>query len=131
MIHSDGATQWARWLADYFRASGESNPFLLAAKLGWRIRVEMEEHNDIFVPARLAEWDGRKRTIRIFTAALYRHEGECESALHRACAHELFHGLAASDYHGLPPTLEIPSRLNCDEEETAAKVFAETLLTRL
>jgi hypothetical protein len=122
------AIEWGLRLAAYFHSQRKINPFLLAAQYGWRVIFETEEKTDLFVPACLAEWDGSQRTIRIFPAALYRLESESESALYRACAHELFHGLAASNYRRLPPALRISPRLNFAEEEMAAGVFADTLL---
>ena len=130
MTHTH-AREWGLRLAAYFHSQRKTNPFLLAAQYGWRVVLETEEEHEVFAPACLAAWDGSQRTIRIFTAVLYRHEGESASALYRACAHELFHGLAASDYRRLPPAFRISPRLNFDEEETAARVFAEKLLRLL
>jgi hypothetical protein len=50
--------------------------------------------------------------------------------LQRACAHELFHGLAALDYLPLP-TVDLRPRfagLNHREEEIAAQAFSQALL---
>jgi hypothetical protein len=76
----------------------------------------------------MAEWDGSRRTIRLFVATLRRHLGNSALVLRRACAHELFHGLVAANYRLLQlPTTLIP-KLNVREEEIAALAFSEALL---
>lgn len=127
-MNPDHATDWATRLAALLRSQGKTNPFLLAAQWGWRVILETEEESVIPTPVRLAEWDGKHRTIRIFAPTLCYCVGDSESALYRACAHELFHGLAASSYRSLPLTAGDIPPLNCTEEETAAQVFAEALL---
>jgi hypothetical protein len=127
-INPDLASVWGRRLAAHLRARGEINPFLLAVQLGWRVILEYEEETCPPVLLRIAEWDGRRRMIRIFVPILRRYLGDSPLALHRACAHELFHGLAARQYRALQlPAMVIPS-LNYHEEETAAQAFSEALL---
>jgi hypothetical protein len=128
-MNSNLAMCWGRWLASYFRARGESNPFFLAAQWGWRMILETEAHHEVFAPERLAEWDGSRRTIRLFLPALHRFIGNSVTTLHHACAHELFHGLAALDYRPLPLAVGDFPILNHEEEEMAARVFAEALLS--
>jgi hypothetical protein len=122
------ASEWGRQLAAHLRACGESNPFLLAARMGLRVILEREEEACALTPLRLAEWDGRGRTIRIFLPILRRYVGDSATALHRACAHELFHGLAACKYR----VLQLPARLipplSYRDEETAAQAFSQALL---
>jgi len=123
-MNSTLAANWGKWLADYFSSQRINNPFLLAANFGWRVTIE---NDDALMPARFAEWDGRERRISLFLRTL-RRLGNSASVLHRACAHELFHGLAAVHYRmlNLPPE-KIP-RLTNREEEIAAQVFSEALL---
>lgn len=124
----EAASEWGRRLAAHWRARGESNPFLLAARLGLRVVLELEEAACPLTPLQIAEWDGSRRTIRIFLPILRRYLGDSAPALHRACAHELFHGLAAGQYRvlQLPATL-IPT-LSYRDEETAAQAFSQALL---
>ncbi|MGH7596465.1 MAG: hypothetical protein ACREOI_08935 [bacterium] len=127
-ITCERASQWGQWLALHFLARGESNPFLLAARLGLRVILEHEEDACLLTPLRIAEWDGSRRTIRIFLPILRRYVGDSAPALHRACAHELFHGLAACKYRVLPlPAVSIPA-LSYRDEETAAQAFSQALL---
>jgi hypothetical protein len=131
------AVKWGQWLAAHLRDRGETNPFLLAAQFGWRVILEHEEEACLPAPLRLAEWDGSRRMIRIFVPILRRHLGDSESALHRACAHELFHGLAAHRYRALQIPAQKPLRaamipgLNDRDEETAAQAFSEALLLEI
>lgn len=118
------AVNWGKWLADYFSARRINNPFLLAANFGWRVVIE---NDGALMPARYAEWDGRERRIRLFLPMLRRLNNSARG-LHRACAHELFHGLAAVDYRLLNLPLKKIPRLNHREEEIAAHAFSETLL---
>ncbi len=121
------ASEWGRRLAAHWRGRGESNPFLLAARLGWRVILEHEEACRS-LPLRMAEWDGSGRTIRIFVPILRRYLGDSAPALYRACAHELFHGLAACQYRVLQlPAALIPA-LSYRDEETAAQAFSQALL---
>lgn len=124
------ASEWGRLLAAHLRGRGESNPFLLAARLGWRVILEHEAEACLLVPLRIAEWDGSRRTIRIFVPLLRRSVGDSVPALHRACAHELFHGLAACKYRILQlPAVSIPA-LSYRDEETAAQAFSQALLLK-
>jgi hypothetical protein len=124
------ASEWGRQLAAHLRGRGESNPFLLAARLGWRVVLEHEEEARSLMPLRLAEWDGSRRTIRIFVPILRRYLGDSAPALHRACAHELFHGLAACKYRVLQlPAVLIPA-LSYRDEETAAQAFSQALMLK-
>lgn len=119
------ASEWGRRLAAHLRGSGESNPFLLAARLGWRVILEHEDEACSSTPLRIAEWDGSGRTIRIFVPILRRYLGDSAPALHRACAHELFHGLAACKYRVLQlPAVPIPA-LSYHDEEIAAQAFSQ------
>jgi hypothetical protein len=126
------ASKWGRRLAAYLHGRGESNPFLLAARFGLRVILEHEEDACPPAPLRFAEWDGSHRTIHIFVPVLRRYLGDspvCE-ALHRACAHELFHGLAACQYRVLQlPTAFIPA-LSYRDEENAAQAFSQALLLK-
>jgi hypothetical protein len=121
------ATQWGSWLASYLAAREKTNPFLLAAKFGWRVVIENEDEASALRPAPMAEWDGRCRTIRLFIATLRRHFGVSALVLRRACAHELFHGLAATNYRLLHLPAAIIPKLNAREEEIAALAFSEAL----
>jgi hypothetical protein len=127
-MSKDRASQWGRWLAQYLRAQGESNPFLLAAQFGWRVILENNEEKICpLAPTPMAEWDGSRRTIRLFLPTLYRYLGHAPEVLPRACAHELFHGLAAFDYLDLNlHAVKIPA-LSYREEEMAAHAFSEAL----
>ena len=127
-MSQDRAWQWGRWLAQYLRAQGENNPFLLAAKLGWQVVFETNEEKTCpLAPTPMAEWDGRRRTIRLYLPTLRRYLGEAPEVLSRACAHELFHGLAALNYPGMKlHTVKVPA-LSYREEEMAAHAFSETL----
>ena len=119
------ASEWGRRLAAHLRARGESNPFLLAARLGLRVVLEYEDEAYSLTPLRIAEWDGSRRTIRIFVPIMRRYLGDSAPALHRACAHELFHGLAACKYRVLQlPAVLIPA-LSYRDEETAAQAFSQ------
>ncbi|MDZ7364112.1 MAG: hypothetical protein ONB46_25865 [candidate division KSB1 bacterium] len=125
-MKTNRAAEWGREMADHFLTQRVTNPFLLAMKFGWRVVLENDETSD-GSPPRLAEWDGSRRLIRLFIPTLRRHFGISTPALQRACAHELFHGLAAIDYL---PTAGLPSpRLNHHEEEIAAQAFSLALLT--
>jgi hypothetical protein len=133
-MNTNRAMEWGKWLAAFLLSRKEGNPFLLAAKFGWQIIFENEDDSSVLMPAYLAEWDGSRRSIRLFVANLRRYLGNSATVLHRACAHELFHGLAAVDYRALrsagllsAPALLIP-KLNYREEEIAARVFSEALL---
>ncbi len=122
------ASEWGRRLAAHLRGRGESNPFLLAARLGLRVILEHEDEACSLTPLRIAEWDGSRRMIRIFVPILRRYVGDSAPALHRACAHELFHGLAACRYRVLQlPAVLIPA-LSYRDEETAAQAFSQALL---
>jgi len=124
-MNSTLAANWGKRLAEYFSAQRNNNPFLLAAKFGWR--VVMENDADACFPARFAEWDGGARRIRLFIPTLRRHLGNSNRVLYCAGAHELFHGLVAVRYRVLNlPKEEIP-RLNNREEELAAQVFSAAL----
>lgn len=124
----DKATQWGRWLAHHLSMQETNNPFLLAIKFGWRVILENRPDENLFMPIRFAEWDGSHGVIRLFLPILHHHFGNSRGVLYRACAHELFHGLAAVNYRVLGmPAISIP-RLNCCEEEIAAQVFSATLL---
>ncbi len=128
---ADFASEWGKWLAAHLRGRGETNPFLLAAKFGWRVIMEHDEASCQPAPLRIAEWDGSRGMIRIFVPILRRYLGDSELALRRACAHELFHGLAARRYRALQiPAAMIPA-LNDRDEETAAQVFSEALLSEV
>ncbi len=124
-MNSTLAVNWGKWLAEYFFSRRINNPFLLAAKFGWR--VVMENDDDAFFPARFAEWDGRGRRIRLFIPTLRRHLGNSNRVLYCACAHELFHGLVAVQYRVLNLPKEKIFYLNNREEEIAAQVFSEAL----
>jgi len=128
------AVEWGKWLANYFFMHGQNNPFLLTIKFGWRVVLEHDDEASALMPARLAEWDGSRRMIRLFIPGLHRHLGNSTQVLSRACAHELFHGLAAVNYRVLRlqeflrlPAIAIP-KLNFREEEIAAQVFSEAWL---
>jgi hypothetical protein len=128
----EAAAEWGRQLAAHLRARGESNPFLLAARFGLRVILEHEEEACSLGPLRFAEWDGSRRAIRIFLPILRRYAGDSPlgGALHRACAHELFHGLAACQYRVLQlPAALIPA-LSFRDEETAAQAFSQALLLK-
>jgi hypothetical protein len=127
-MNQDRASQWGLWLARHLRAQGESNPFLLAAKLGWQVVLENnEEKACLLLPTPMAEWDGRRRMIRLFAPTLHRYLGDAPRVLRRACAHELFHGLVALNYPNLKlPAVKIPA-LSHREEELAAHAFSEAL----
>lgn len=128
MINTERAINWGRWLAHHLSRQGTNNPFLLAIKFGWRVILENDTGAGPLMPIRLAEWDGSRRLISLFIPVLQRYIGNANSVLYRACAHELFHGLAAVNYRGLRlPVMNIP-RFNCREEEIAAQVFSATLL---
>jgi hypothetical protein len=121
------ASEWGKRLAAHLRARGENNPFLLAAQFGWRVILEQEEETCPGAPLRIAEWDGSCRVIRVFMPVLRRSLGDSALALHRACAHELFHGLAARGYRALQlPAAKLPS-LNYRDEEIAAQIFSDAL----
>ena len=124
-MNSTLAVNWAKWLAEYFSSRRINNPFLLAAKFGWRVVME---NNDAFFPARFAEWDGGAHRIRLFIPTLRRHLGNSNRVLYCACAHELFHGLVAVQYRVLNLPKEKFPRLNNREEEIAAHAFSEALL---
>ncbi len=126
-MNSALAVNWGKWLAAYFSSQGKNNPFLLATKFGWRVVLENAEAPGAFIPARYAEWDGRERRISLFLCMLRRLTNSA-NVLHRACAHEVFHGLAAVDYRMLQLPPESIPRLNHCEEEIAAQVFSETLI---
>jgi hypothetical protein len=127
-MNANRAVEWGNSLAGYLIAQKEDNPFLLAAKFGWQVVIENEDDASVFMPTRLAEWDGRRRLIRLFVASLRRHLGNSVNVLSRACAHELFHGLVAAQYRVLSlPEMSIPS-LNYREEEIAAQAFSAALL---
>jgi len=122
------AGKWGRSLAAYLIKQGKPNPFALALQLGWRVVLENEEERQPGIPPRLAEWDGRQRTIRLFLPMLQRYLGVSSLTLQRACAHELFHGLASVNYRLLPfHDFAIP-KLNDREEEMAARAFSDALL---
>jgi len=121
------AVNWGKWLADYFSSQRKTNPFLLAAKFGWRVVMENEGNDGALLPARFAEWDGGERRIRLFIPILRRHRGNSNRVLYRACAHELFHGLVAVNYRGLGLSPKSIPSLNYREEEIAAQVFSEAL----
>lgn len=121
------AAEWAGKVANALRAQGKINPFFLAVNWGWRVIMIEEDDNPFLLPC-LAEWDGGPRAIYIFVSTLRRCEGESEEILHRACAHELFHGLVALHYRPLNFVATDYPRLNFKEEEIAAQVFSETLL---
>jgi len=124
-MHSTLAANWGKWLAGYFSSQRINNPFLLAAKFGWRVVME---HDDAGLPGRFAEWDGGARRIRLFIPALRRHLGNSNRVFNCACAHELFHGLVAVRYRVLNLPKEKIPRLNKREEEIAAQVFSEALV---
>jgi hypothetical protein len=124
---STRATEWGRGLATYLRGQGESNPFLLAVKWGWRVVLENAEQTSPLLPARLAEWDGSRRMIRLFVPTLRCFLGDSTTVLWRACAHELFHGLVALNYQSLQLTAADFPPLSYSEEEAAAQVFSEVL----
>jgi hypothetical protein len=126
-MNSTLAVKWGKWLADYFSAQRKNNPFLLAAKFGWRVVMENDGNDGALLPARFAEWDGRERRIRLFVPILRRHLGNSKRVLYRACAHELFHGLVAVNYRGLGLSPKSIPRLNAREEELAAQVFSAAL----
>jgi hypothetical protein len=124
------ASEWGRQLAAHLRGRGESNPFLLAARFGLRVILEHEEEACPLAPLRLAEWDGSRCAIRIFLPILRHYLGDSALALHRACAHELFHGLAACKYRVLQlPAALIPA-LSYRGEEAAAQAFSQALLLK-
>jgi hypothetical protein len=124
----EAASEWGQWLAAYLRSRGESNPFLLVARLGWRVIFVYAEEACSLTPLRLAEWDGSRRTIRLFVPILRRYVGDSAATLHRACAHELFHGLAACKYRVLQlPAVLIPA-LSYRDEEIAAQAFSDAIL---
>lgn len=125
-MNSTLAANWGKWLAEHFSALGINNPFLLAAKFGWRVVIE-ENGAAALSPACFAEWDGDERRIRLFLPILRRHFGNSNRVLHRACAHELFHGLVAVNYRVLNLSQEKIPGLNQREEEIAAQVFSATL----
>lgn len=127
-MSQDRALQWGRWLAQYLRAQGEANPFLLAAKFGWQVVLENNEEKLCpLAPTPMAEWDGSRRMIRLFMPTLRRYLGDAPGVLQRACAHELLHGLAAHNYSDLKlHAVQIPA-LNYREEEMAAHAFSEAL----
>ena len=127
-MNTASAEKWGRSLAAFLVKHGKQNPFVLALQLGWRVVLENAEERCPGVPPRLAEWDGRQRTIRLFLPMLQRYLGASSLTLQRACAHELFHGLASSHYRLLPfHDFAIP-KLNHHEEEMAAHAFSEALL---
>jgi hypothetical protein len=129
-MRTNRAAEWGREAANYFLAQRTTNPFLLAAKFGWRVVLENDEASD-GGPPRFAEWDGSRRLIRLFIPTLRRHFEISTMSLQRACAHELFHGLAAFDYLPLPAAGLQPrfAGLNDREEEIAAQAFSQALLT--
>lgn len=124
----EAASEWGKRLAAHLRAGGESNPFLLAARFGLRVILEHEAEACPLLPLRMAEWDGSRRTIRIFVPILRRYIGDSAPALHRACAHELFHGLAACQYRVLQLPARLIPALSYRDEETAAQAFSQALL---
>jgi len=122
------AATWGKWLANFLSTRATPNPFLLAIHFGWRVTLENDDDASPGMPIRLAEWDGSRRLIRLFIPILQRHFGNSKNVLHSACAHELFHGLVAVNYHVLHlPQAFIP-KLNYHEEEIAAQVFSEALI---
>jgi len=126
-METNRAAEWGREVANYFSAHRVTNPFLLAMIFGWRVVLENDETSGGW-PPRFAEWDGSRRLIRLFIPTLRRHFEISTMSLQRACAHELFHGLAAFDYLPLPTSDLEPPRLNDRDEEIAAQAFSQALL---
>lgn len=126
-MNSALAVNWGKWLAVYFSSQGKNNPFLLAAKFGWRVVLENADVCGAFMPARYAEWDGGERRISLYLCMLRRLSNSAR-ALHHACAHEVFHGLAAVKYRMLQLPAEKIPRLNHCEEEIAAQAFSAVLI---
>ncbi len=89
----------------------------------WHLMIETEDH-PLFPMPRFAVWEGDTKTIRLFRAPLQRGFPNQPQALALACAHEMFHGLAANSYQKVLPSYRAIPQLSRDEEESAAQAFA-------
>ena len=93
--------------------------------LGIRLAVAWQDQPEFPLP-RLAVWQGDTRTIRLFQQPLLRQFPDWNSAARHACAHELFHALAATRYRSLPLAVS-PPVLSHRAEEIAAAAFARVV----
>ncbi len=119
---SRAASAWGKRLAQCF--SKKFGNDLGAALQALAIRLVIAPHDQAGFPLlRLAVWEGDTRTIRLFRKPLVEKIPDWNLAARRACAHELFHALAAENYHSMPLSLS-PPVLSRQTEETAAEAFA-------
>ena len=115
--------KWGRYVAARVYERHGSDLLRILAAWQWHLIISEEDSSGFPLP-RFAVWDGDTNTIRLFRGPLNRAFSMQPQALALACAHEMFHGLAAHAYQKLLPSNLTPPLLSRAEEEIAAEAFA-------